>query len=56
MTISTAKLTCTNCGHHMYSHNYADPKKLTKKERKSGLIPWYCDIQDCDCIEYIPGK
>lgn len=49
------KLTCANCNHHMYNHNYADPRSLTKKERKQGLVPWYCEIDDCSCVEFVPG-
>lgn len=56
MTISNFKLICSSCGHHLYDHKYADPKSLTKKERREGLVPWYCDNNDCECIEYIPGR
>jgi hypothetical protein len=50
------KFKCVNCGHHIYEHKYADPKALTKKERKQGGIPWYCSIEACECVEYIPGR
>lgn len=56
MTIANFKLTCSNCGHHMYDHGYADPKNLTKKERREGAVPWYCAVEDCGCIEFLPGR
>lgn len=47
---------CANCSHNVSEHTFADPKTLTKKDRKSGMIPWICIVDNCDCYEFIPRK
>lgn len=49
-------LNCTNCGHHLYDHSFADPRVLTKSERISGGIPWLCFKEGCECSEFLPRK
>lgn len=49
-------LKCGNCGHHLYDHSFANPKALTREERKRGGIPWICINEGCGCEEFIPRQ
>jgi hypothetical protein len=50
------KLICKTCTHHLRNHKYANPKSLSKKEKNTGLIPWLCQVKECECIEFLPSE